>query len=125
MGAQRWVRAARILKVLPDVVLLQLDDGQQLTVPRTAVISARPLDGQAPAGNDQAPPRANPPARTVTASPRVSAESFYFTYINEKGSDVSAAGLLDLRTRLLMEPSTGKTSTQIRGSIADALDAAA
>ena len=59
MGNQRWVRAARILKVLPDVLLLQLDDGQQLTVPRTAVLSARPLDGQAPGGNDQAAARAN------------------------------------------------------------------
>jgi hypothetical protein len=127
MGAQRWVRAARILKVLPDVLLLQLDDGQQLTVPRTAVISARPLDGQAPPGNDQAPARtsAPPPARTVTASPPASAESFYFTYINEKGSDVSAAWLLDLRTRLLKQPSTGKASAQIRDSIADALDAVA
>jgi hypothetical protein len=127
MGAQRWVRAARILKALPDVLLLQLDDGQQLTVPRTAVISARPLDDQAPSGNDQAPARtsAPPPARTVTASPPASAESFYFTYINEKGSDVSAAWLLDLRTRLLKEPGGNKASTQIRGSIADALDAVA
>ncbi len=128
LGAQRWVRAARVLSVLPDVVVLQLDDGQQLTVPRTAVISARPLAGQAPPGNNQAPARANahtPPARTATASPPASAESFYFTYINEKGSDVSAAWLLDLRTRLLKEPSASKTSTQIKGSIADALDAVA
>ncbi len=128
MGNQRWVRAARILKVLPDVLLLQLDDGQQLTVPRTAVLSARPLDGQAPPGGDQAPARANahpPPARTVTASPPPSAESFYFTYINEKGSDVSAAWLLDLRTRLLKQPAGSKASTQIKSSIADALDAVA
>ena len=128
MGSQRWVRAARILKVLPDVLVLQLDDGQQLTVPRTAVISARPLDGQAPPGGDQAPARTNahpPPARTVTVSPPANAESFYFTYINEKGSDVSAAWLLDLRTRLLKEPGGNKTSTQIKSSIAEALDAAA
>ncbi len=128
LGAQRWVRAARVLSVLPDVVVLQLDDGQQLTVPRTAVISARPLAGQALPGNNQAPARTNahpPPARTATANPPASAESFYFTYINEKGSDVSAAWLLDLRTRLLKEPSASKTSTQIKGSIADALDAVA
>jgi hypothetical protein len=128
MGSQRWVRAARILKVLPDVLVLQLDDGQQLTVPRTAVISARPLDGQASPGGDQAPARTNahpPPARTVTVSPPANAESFYFTYINEKGSDVSAAWLLDLRTRLLKEPGGNKTSTQIKSSIAEALDAAA
>src|SRR5579863_919074 len=89
MGAQRWVRAARVMSVLPDVVVLQFDDGQQLTVPQTAVISARPL-AQA-AGNDQAParPDAQPQtARAVTASPPASAESFYFSYINEKGSDV-------------------------------------
>ena len=128
MGSQRWVRAARIVKVLPDVLVLQLDDGQQLTVPRTAVISARPLDGQAPPGGEQAPARTNahpPPARTVTVSPPANAESFYFTYINEKGSDVSAAWLLDLRTRLLKEPGGNKTSTQIKSSIAEALDAAA
>ncbi len=59
MGSQRWVRAARILKVLPDVVVLQLDDGQQLTVPVTAVLSARPLAGQGPSGNPQASARAN------------------------------------------------------------------
>ena len=119
MGNQRWVRAARILKVLPDVLLLQLDDGQQLTVPRTAVLSARPLDGQAPPGGDQAAARAN--AEPTPAN----AESFYFTYINEKGSDVSAAWLLDLRTRLLKQPAGSKASAQIRNSIAEALDAVA
>jgi hypothetical protein len=119
MGNQRWVRAARILKVLPDVLLLQLDDGQQLTVPRTAVLSARPLDIQAPGGNDQAAARAN--AEPLPAN----AESFYFTYINEKGSDVSAAWLLELRTRLLKQPAGSKASTQIRNSAAEALDAVA
>lgn len=124
LGSQRWVRAARVLSVLPDVVILQLDDGQRLTVPRTAVVSARPL-GQAPPAKNQAAARANTHAGTATAAPPVSAETFYFTYINEKGSDVSAGWLLDLRTRLLKEPSTGKTSTQLKGSIADALDAVA
>ena len=119
MGNQRWVRAARILKVLPDVLLLQLDDGQQLTVPRTAVLSARPLDGQAPPGSDQAAARAN------AEPPPANAESFYFTYINEKGSDVSAAWLLDLRTRLLKQPAGSKASAQIGNSIAEALDAVA
>ena len=66
-----------------------------------------------------------PPARTVTVSPPANAESFYFTYINEKGSDVSAAWLLDLRARLLKEPGGNKTSTQIKSSIAEALDAVA
>ena len=128
MGSQRWVRAARILKVLPDVVVLQLDDGQQLTVPVTAVLSARPLAGQGLSGNPQAPARANahpPPARAATASPPANPESFYFTYINEKGSDVSAAWLLDLRARLLKETSASKASAQIKSSIAEALDAAA
>ena len=84
MGSQRWVRAARVMSVLPDVVVLQLDDGQQLTVPQTAVLSARPLAHQA-AGIDQAPARtdAQPQtARAATASPPASAESFYFSYIN-------------------------------------------
>src|SRR5579863_8053218 len=123
MGAQRWVRAARVMSVLPDVVVLQFDDGQQLTVPQTAVISARPLAHQA-AGNDQAPARtdAQPQtARAATASPPASAESFYFSYINEKGSDVSATWLLDLRARLLKEPDP----TPLKNSIADALDAVA
>ena len=102
MGSQRWVRAARVMSVLPDVVVLQLDDGQQLTVPRTAVISARLLANQA-AGNDRAGAQPQT-ARVATASPPASAESFYFAYINEKGSDVSATWLLDLRTRLLKEP---------------------
>src|SRR5215467_4144605 len=124
LGAQRWVRAARVLSVLPDVLVLQLDDGQRLTVPRTAVVSARPL-GQAPPDKNQAAPRANTHAGPVTATPSVSAETFYFTNINEKGSDVSAAWLLDLRTRLLKEPGADRTSTQLRGSIADALDAVA
>jgi hypothetical protein len=124
LGSQRWVRAARVLSVLPDVVTLQLDDGQRLTVPRTAVVSARPL-GQAPPGSNQPAARANTHAGAATATPPVSAETFYFTYINEKGSDVSAAWLLDLRTRLLKEPSSGKVSPQIKGSIAEALDAVA
>ena len=54
----------------------------------------------------------------------VNPESFYLTYINEKGSDVSAAWLLDLRTRLLKE-SGGGPSPVLRNAIADALDAVA
>ena len=124
LGAQRWVRAARVLSVLPDVLVLQFDDGQRLTVPRTAVVSARPL-GQAPQGKNQAAARTNTHAGTAATTPSVSAETFYFTNINEKGSDVSAGWLLDLRTRLLKEPGADRTSTQLKGSIADALDAVA
>ena len=145
-GAQRWVRKARILSVRPDRLVLQLDDGSQLTVPPRAIISARPLTGadqavrtgeRAPARTDAhaaaAPavtpgPRANPtvsPPGNVTGSPPVNAESFYSTYINEKGSDVSAALLLDLRTRLLMEKAGRGPSGQLRSSIAEALDVVA
>jgi len=124
LGSQRWVRAARVLSALPDVVILQLDDGQRLTVPRAAVVSARPL-GQAPTGRNQAAGQTNTQAGTATATPQVSAETFYFTYINEKGSDVSAAWLLDLRTRLVKEPSANKIVTQLKGSVGDALDAVA
>src|SRR5215471_12016084 len=124
LGSQRWVRAARVLSVLPDVVTLQLDDGQRLTVPRTAVVSARPL-GQAPPSKNQAAARTNTHTETAATTPSVSSETFYFTYINEKGSDISAAWLLDLRARLLKEPGAGRTSTQLKGAIADALDAVA
>jgi hypothetical protein len=124
-GAQRWVRIARIISVLPDALVLQLDDGQQLTVPQAAVISARPVTGQAAPGGDRAPAKADasPPARTATASPP--AETFYFTYINEKGSDVSATWLLDLRTRLLKEFTADEIFTSLESSIADALDVVA
>src|SRR5689334_8788438 len=124
LGAQRWVRAARVLSVLQDAVVLHLDDGQRLTVTRTAVVSARSL-GQATPGKSQAAARTNTYAGTVTTTPSVSAETFYFTNINEKGSDVSAGWLLDLRTRLLKEPGAGRTTTQLKSSIADALAAAA
>src|SRR5215467_5698976 len=65
-GAQRWVRKARIVSVRPDRLVLQLDDGRQLTIPPRAIISARPL-----AGADQAL-RANltaSPPGNVTGSP--------------------------------------------------------
>jgi len=141
-GAQRWVRKARILSVRPDRLVLQLDDGQQLTVPPRAIVSARPLTGtdqplrtgeRAPARTDAYAPlapgsRANltaSPPGNVTGSPPVNAESFYSTYINEKGSDVSAALLLDLRTRLLMEKAGRGPSGQLRSSIAEALDVVA
>jgi hypothetical protein len=145
-GAQRWVQKARILSVRPDRLVLQLDDGHQLTVPPRAIISARPLAGadqplrtgeRAPARTDVPPaaapavtpgPRANltaGPPGNVTGSPPVNAESFYSTYINEKGSDVSAALLLDLRTRLLMEKAGRGPSGRLRSSIAEALDVVA
>src|SRR5215472_16510071 len=145
-GAQRWVRKALILSVRPDRLVLQLDDGQQLAVPPRAIISARPLAGadqpfrtgeRAPARTDtHAPlapavtpgPRANltaSPPSTVTGSPPVNAESFYSAYINEKGSDVSAALLLDLRTKLLMEKAGRGPSGQVRSAIAEALDVVA
>jgi hypothetical protein len=145
-GGQRWVRIARIVSVLPDRLVLQFDDGRQLTVPQAAIISARPLagDGQARGGSERAPARteahaspapavtpspgakltATPPGN-VAASPPANAESFYSTYIYEKGSDVSAALLLDLRTRVLMEKAGRGPSGQLRGSIAEALDVVA
>src|SRR5437764_14283038 len=83
-GAQRWVRIARLVSVLPEVLVLELDDGRQVRVPRAAIISARPLAGSGPAsrGGDLTPSRRssqNAPGRTV--SPPVNPESFYFTYI--------------------------------------------
>ncbi len=127
-GSQRHVRIARILSVLPDVLVLQFDDGQQLTVPHAAVISARPATGQAPRGSDRTPARTDahpPPAHTVTAGPQPAAESFYFTYINEKGSDVSATWLLDLRTRLVKEFTADEIFSPLESSIAAALDVVA
>ena len=145
-GAQRWVRMARILSVQPDRLVLQLDDGRQLTVPPAAIISARSLAGadQTLRGSERAPARAEAPAApaptvipspranltastlgNVPASPPANAESFYETYIYEKGSDVSAALLLDLRTRILMEKAGRGPSGQLRSSIAEALDVVA
>lgn len=127
-GAQRWVRMARILSVRPDVLVLELDDGRQLTVPPAAIISARPVLSARPpaAGASRAAARTGaPPARAETVSPPVSAEAFYFTYINEKGSDLSAAWLLDLRTRLLKETGSSDVSSFLKNSIADALDVVA
>src|SRR5215472_13824235 len=74
-GAQRWVRVARILSVLPERLVLQLDDGRQLTVPQTAIISARPLAGadQEFRGSERSPARAEAdasPAPAVAAGPR-------------------------------------------------------
>jgi hypothetical protein len=127
-GAQRWVRIARLVSVQPDVLVLELDDGREVRVPQAAIISARPLPGTGPAsrGGDLTPSRRSPhnaPGRT--ASPPVNPEAFYFSYINEKGSDVSAAWLLDLRTRLLKETGNGGASTVLKNAIADALDAVA
>jgi hypothetical protein len=145
-GAQRWVRKARIVSVGPDRLVLQLDDGRQLTVPPRSIISARPLAGAnltaSPPGNVDGSPPANAPLApavtpglranltasppgNVTGSPPVNAESFSSTYINEKGSDVSAALLLDLRTRLLMEKAGRGPSGQLRSSIAEAVDVVA
>jgi hypothetical protein len=127
-GSQRWVRIAQVLTVLPDVVVLRLDDGRQLTVPHAVVLSARPVTGPAPRGSDRAPAQAGaqpPPPRPVTTAPPAGAESFYFTYINEKGSDVSATWLLDLRTRLLKEFTADEIFTPLESAIADALDVVA
>ncbi len=126
-GSQRHTRIARILNVLPDVLVLQLDDGRRLTVPHAAVLSARLAADQAPRGSDPAPARtdAHPPPRTVAASAPPAAESFYFTYINEKGSDVSATWLLDLRTRLVKEFTADEIFSPLESSIAAALDVVA
>jgi hypothetical protein len=137
-GAQRWVRTARVVSVLPGEMVLEFDDGRQVRIPRDAIIAARPLTGSGPSpGGTVASARgsllANAPGRAVTpaVSLPVNPESFYFTYINEKGSDVSAAWLLDLRTRLLKETSGSSggsnsgPSPVLRNAIADALDAVA
>ena len=137
-GAKRWVRTARVVSVLPGETVLEFDDGRQVRIPRDAIIAARPLTGSGPSpGGTVASARgsllANAPGRAVTpaVSLPVNPESFYFTYINEKGSDVSAAWLLDLRTRLLKETSgtsggsNSGPSPVLRTAIADALDAVA
>ena len=127
-GAQRWVRKARVLSVRPERLVLQLDDGRRLTVPPSAIISARPVAGAdlAPRGTERSPAPADAsPAPAVTVSPPANAESFYSTYIHEKGSDVSAALMFDLRTRLLMETAGKGPSGYLRSSIAEALDAVA
>src|SRR5215471_21660319 len=79
-GAQRWVRKARILSVLPDRLVLRLDDGRQVTVPQRAIISARPLAGadQARRGDERAPARteahaAAPPALTPSPAANLAA----------------------------------------------------
>jgi hypothetical protein len=127
-GTQRWVRIARLVSVLPGALVLELDNGRQLRVPQAAIISARPLAGSGPSahGGDPRPARKSPakaPGRAV--SPPVNPESFYFTYINEKGSDLSAAWLLDLRARLLKETGGNGASSHLKNAIADALDAVA
>ncbi len=127
-GAKRWVRIARLVSVLPGALILELDDGRQLRVPQAALISARPLTGSGPSshGGDPASSRRSlPKAPGRAVSPPVNPESFYFTYINEKGSDVSAAWLLDLRTRLLKETGGSGASTFLKNAIADVLDAVA
>ena len=137
-GAQRWVRIARVVSVLPGAMVLEFDDGRQVRIPRDAIIAARPLTGSGPSpGGTVASARgsllANAPGRAVTpaVSLPVNPESFYFTYIHEKGSDISAAWLLDLRTRLLKEASgtsggsNSGPSPVLRNAIADALDAVA
>jgi hypothetical protein len=106
--------------VLPDTLVLELDTGRQIAVPQAAIISARPLTAAMPVRD----PHSTPP-RVVTVGPPSSAESFYFENINEKGSDVSAARLLDLHTRLLRETSGTGVSGRLRNAIADALDAVA
>ena len=130
-GAQRWVRTARVVSVQPGATVLEFDDGRRVRIPPDAIIAARPLTGSglspASPGGSLASSRAGvaiAPDRAVSAP--VNPESFYFTYINEKGSDVSAAWLLDLRTRLVKDTSGGLgTSARLRGAIADALDAVA
>lgn len=129
-GTRRWVRIARILSVRPGSLVLELDTGRRLTVPHAAIISARPVTGAGPASRGGGEPlsrtdaRASP-VRAVTASPPADAESFYFLYIHEKGSDVSAAWLLDLRARLLKENGSGGVPAHLRSAMADALDAVA
>jgi hypothetical protein len=133
-GAQRWVRTARVVSVLPGAMVLEFDDGRQVRIPRDAIIAARPLTGSGPSPASgvtsargsllaNAPGRVAAPGAGPAVSLPVNPESFYFTYINEKGSDVSAAWLLDLRTRLVKE--TGGPSPVLRAAIADALDAVA
>ncbi|HEY2309377.1 MAG TPA: hypothetical protein VGI05_26165 [Streptosporangiaceae bacterium] len=117
-GSQRWVQVARVVSVFPDVLVLQLEDGRKLTVPHAAISSARPVTDALPA----ATPRPVTEARPATPA---GAESFYLDHIHEKGSDVSAAWLLDLRTRLLSETSVRGPSARLRGPIADTLDAVA
>jgi hypothetical protein len=107
--SNRWGVPVRTVKLPTEVV-----PGPVTEAPTPGVIL-----GVVPSRSEEMAPRA------AEVSPRTNAESFYFTFINEKGSDVSATGLLDLRTRLLEEPSANESSAHLKSSIADALDAVA
>jgi hypothetical protein len=129
-GSRRWVRIARILSVRPASLVLELDTGRRLTVPHAAIISARPIEGGGRAPRrDSGPPLRGaghaPGVRALPAGLAADAEAFYFTHIHEKGSDVSAAWLLDLRARLLKGNGADGVPDHLRGSMADALDAVA
>ena len=82
-GAQRWVRIARVLSVLPDRLVLQFDDGRLLTVPPAAIVSARSLAAadQTLRGSERPPARTEAnaaaapvvtpgPGRTLPLAPR-------------------------------------------------------
>ncbi|MBO0808406.1 MAG: hypothetical protein J2P32_08915, partial [Actinobacteria bacterium] len=59
-GAQRWVRIARLVSVLPGALVLELDNGRQLRVPQAAIVSARPLAGSGASGRGDLAPRRSP-----------------------------------------------------------------
>lgn len=137
MGAQRWVQAARVTSLFADAIVLRLDGGAQITVPRSAIASVRPLPGgKGAAGEDR---RSGPGARTTgragsgssssqATAPSVpdSSESFYQAHIQDHGSQFSASWLRELRARILAEASSSPAGlTELRRSIADALQAVA
>lgn len=127
-GTRRWVRLARVRSVSADAVVLQLAHGHDVTVPRAAIISARPIAGNQSHEGDFT--RTKPsPADVSLQKPTVmdeSAEEYYLSHFSGHGNAFSAASLLDLRTKILGEiPPTPENIRTTYKAIASALNSVA
>jgi hypothetical protein len=127
-GTRRWVRVARVCSVSADAVVLQLAQGHNVTVPRTAITSALPVAHGQPL-QDKASRVESAVVEQVPVNGSAienNAQEFYLTHFSGHGGQFSAASLLDLRTKILDEIKLVPDANEpVYNAMASALDSVA
>ena len=126
-GTRRWVRRVRIRSLSPDQVVVVLESGKEVAIPRSAVTQARRLSpaefpqqqrGGGPSGTGDA-------AALQTALPET-AHQYFVTHLQGRGAEFSASSLTDLRKRILAEEHLIPSSARVlHSNVVAALDAVA
>lgn len=125
-GTRRWVRRVRIRSLSPDQVVVVLESGKEVEIPRSAVAQARRLSRTEFSGQQPGESPGTGSAADAQPAPADSAERYFLAHLSGRGAEFSARTLAGLREKLLAEDQSIPPSARVlHSSVVAALDAVA